>query len=120
MIGYRNVWYTFHPAEANVFLPVSLNSMAILENAFEDCYISQVHASFPSPNSNGSFSRLSQSIWSKQFKNVQLMTGKTYFYENESAKIRATHGMIFYKEMKLNEFLTHARELEKSMEGVLS
>jgi hypothetical protein len=25
--------------------------------------------------------------------------------------------MIYYKEMKLDEFLTHARELEKSMEG---
>ena len=119
VIGYRNVWYKFHPAEANVFLPVSLNSMAILENSFKDCYISQVNASFPSPNYDGPFSNLSQKIWSQQFKDVQLITGKTYFYENESPKIRSTHGMIFYKEMKLDEFLTHARQLEKSMEGSL-
>jgi glucosamine-6-phosphate deaminase len=119
VIGYRNVWYRFHPAEANVFLPVSLNSLAILENAFKDCYISQVHASFPSPHYDGPFSEMSQHIWSQQFKDVQLITGKTYFYENENLKVRATHGMIFYKEMPVNEFLTHARKLEKSMEGSL-
>ena len=119
VIGYRNVWYRFHPAEANVFLPVSLNSLAILENAFKDCYISQVHASFPSPHYDGPFSEMSQHIWSQQFKDVQLITGKTYFYENEDLKVRATHGMIFYKEMPVNEFLTHARKLEKSMEGSL-
>ncbi|RLD41300.1 MAG: glucosamine-6-phosphate isomerase [Bacteroidetes bacterium] len=117
VIGYRNVWYKFHPAEANVFLPVSLNSLAILENSFKDCYISQVNASFPSPYYDGPFSNLSQKIWSQQFKEVQLITGKSFFYENESHKIRATHGMIYYKEMKLKEFLTHARKLEKSMEG---
>ena len=117
VIGYRNVWYKFHPAEANVFLPVSLNSLAILENSFKDCYISQVNASFPSPYYDGPFSNLSQKIWSQQFKDVQLITGKSFFYENESHKIRATHGMIFYKEMELEEFLTHARKLEKSMEG---
>ena len=49
-------------------------------------------------------------------KRVQLILGKDFFYENESPKIRATHGMIFYKEMKLDEFLVQARELEKSME----
>jgi len=119
VIGYRNVWYKFHPAEANVFLPVSLNSMAILENSFKDCYISQVHASFPSPYYDGPFSNLSQSIWSQQFRDVQLVTGKSYFYENDSHKIRATHGMIYYKEMELEEFLTHARKLEQSMEGAL-
>jgi len=45
--------YKFHPAEANVFLPLSLNSLAVLENSFRDCYISQVNASFPSPNFDG-------------------------------------------------------------------
>jgi glucosamine-6-phosphate deaminase len=120
VIGYRNVWYKFHPAEANVFLPVSLNSLAILENSFKDCYISQVNASFPSPYYDGPFSNLSQKIWSQQFKDVQLITGKSFFYENESHKIRATHGMIYYKEMELEEFLTHARSLEKSMEGAFN
>ena len=117
IIGYRNVWYKFHPSEANVFTPVSLNSMAVLDWSFKNCYISQVDASFPSHDLDGPFSDLSQHVWVEQFKRVQLILGKDFFYENESPKIRATHGMIFYKEMSLNEFLRHARELEKSMEG---
>ncbi len=119
IIGYRNVWYKFHPAEANVFSLVSLNSMAVLDNSFKDCYISQVHASFPSYAYDGPFSDLSREIWAEQFKKVQLVLGKAFFYENGKPKIRATHGMIFYDEMKLDEFLLHARKLEKSMEGIL-
>lgn len=117
IIGYRNVWYKFHPSEANIFTPVSLNSMAVLNWSFRNCYISQVDASFPSYDLDGPFSDLSQQIWVEQFKRVQLVLGKDFFYENESPKIRSTHGMIYHKEMKLEEFLKHARELEKSIEG---
>jgi glucosamine-6-phosphate deaminase len=117
IIGYRNVWFKFHPSEANVFTPVSLNSMAILNWSFRNCYISQINASFPSYEFDGPFSDLSQKVWVDQFKRVQLILGKDFFYENESPKIRATHGMIYYKEMKTDEFLTFARKLEKSMEG---
>ena len=119
IIGYRNVWYKYHPSEANVFTPVSLNSMAVLNWSFKNCYISQVNASFPSYEFDGPFSDLSQKIWVEQFKRIQLNLGKDFFYENESPKIRATHGMIYYKEMKTDEFLMHARALEKSMEGDL-
>ncbi|HOE24763.1 MAG TPA: hypothetical protein PLT71_04570 [Bacteroidales bacterium] len=118
IIGYRNVWFKFRPSEANVFVPVSLNSMAVLNQSFRDCYISQVNASFPSPAYDGPFSHLSQQVWVEQYKQVQLILGKNFFYENESPKIRATHGMVYYKEMPVDEFLQHARELEKSVEGV--
>jgi glucosamine-6-phosphate deaminase len=117
IIGYRNVWYRFHPAEANVFTPVSLNSMAVLNWSFKNCYISQVDASFPSYELDGPFSDLSQQIWVDQFKRVQLVLGKDFFYDNESPKLRATHGMIFYREMDYDRFLKYARELEKNMEG---
>lgn len=117
IIGYRNVWYKFHPAEANVFTPVSLNSMAVLDWSFKNCYISQVDASFPSHDFDGPFSDLSQKIWVEQFKSVQLILGKDFFYDNESPKVRTTHGMIYHREMSLDEFLTQARELEKSIEG---
>ena len=119
VIGYRNVWFKFQPHEVNVFTPVSLNSMAVLDRSFKDCYISQVDAAFPSYELDGPFSDLSQKIWVEQFKKVQLVLGKDYFYEHESPKIRATHGMIFHKEMQLDEFLNQARELEESMEGAI-
>ena len=51
--GYRNVWYKFHPAEATHIVPVSLNAMGVFSNAFENCYLSQVDASFPSPKFDG-------------------------------------------------------------------
>jgi glucosamine-6-phosphate deaminase len=117
VIGYRNVWFRFIPSEANVFVPVSLNSMAVLNQSFRDCYVSQVNASFPSPAYDGPFSDLSQQVWVEQFKQVQLILGKDFFYENESPKVRGTHGMVYYKEMLLDEFLKHARELERSVEG---
>lgn len=116
--GYRNVWYRFHPAESEVIVPVSLNSMAVLDNAFTDCYMSQVDASFPSHMLDGKFSTLTQKIWVEQLKDIQLLLGKDYFYLNKSPKLRASHGLLYYKEMDVKVFLSHARDLEKSMEGV--
>ncbi len=117
--GYRNVWYRFHPAEINCIVPVSLNAMGIMEDAFTNSYLSQVDASFPSYQHDGKFSDLTKRIWVEQLKTVQLLTGKNYFYQHKSARVRTTHGLLFFKEMSLEEFLTHARELEKSMEGVV-
>ncbi|RLD86133.1 MAG: glucosamine-6-phosphate isomerase [Bacteroidetes bacterium] len=118
IIGYRNVWFKFHPAEATNFVPVSLNSLSVLDSAFTDCYLSQVEAPFPSYMLDGKFSTLAEKIWIGQLKDIQLVLGKNYFYENESPRIRATHGMLYFKQMDVNTFLAHARELEKSMEGV--
>jgi glucosamine-6-phosphate deaminase len=118
IIGYRNVWFKFHPAEATNFVPVSLNSLSVLDSAFTDCYLSQVEAPFPSYMLDGKFSTLAEKIWIGQLKDIQLVLGKNYFYENESPRVRATHGMLYFKEMTVSTFLDHARELEKSMEGV--
>ncbi len=117
ILGYRNVWYRFHPADADVIVPVSLNSLAILEEAFSDCYLSQVDAPFPSYMLDGKFSTLAREIWIQQMKHVQLLLGKTFFYENDLPRIRAAHGLLFFKEMDVDTFLEQARELEKSMEG---
>ncbi|UCH14717.1 MAG: PIG-L family deacetylase [Bacteroidales bacterium] len=117
--GYRNVWYRFHPAEANVIVPVSLNAMGVMKNAFSNCYLSQVDASFPSYQHDGKFSDLMQKIWVEQLKTIQYVLGKIYFYQHKSPRIRATHGLLFFKEMGTAEFLTYARQLEESMEGMV-
>jgi len=117
IIGYRNVWYKFHPADADVIVPVSLNSLSSLDNAFSNCYLSQVEASFPSYMLDGKFSHLAQKIWIEQLKQIQLLLGKNYFYENEHPRLRGSHGLVFFKEMDVKTFLSQARELEKSMEG---
>jgi len=117
--GYRNVWYRFHPAEANVIVPVSLNAMGVMDSAFTNSYLSQVDASFPSYQHDGKFSDLTKRIWVEQLKQIQLLVGKNTFYQSKSPRTRSTHGLLYFKEMKLDEFLTNARELEKSMEGVV-
>jgi len=117
--GYRNVWFRFEPSEVNMIVPVSLNSMAVIDHSFTDCYLSQVDASFPSYQLNGKFSTLSQKIWVEQLKDIQLLLGKDFFYQNQRPRVRAAHGLLFFKEMNVEEFLNQARELEKSMEGVI-
>ena len=115
--GYRNVWYRFHPAEVNVIVPCSINSMSVMNESFKDCYLSQVDASFPSYEHDGLFSTLTQKIWIEQMKSIQLLLGKNYFYENPHPRIRAAHGLILFREMGVDEFLKEARKLEKSIEG---
>lgn len=116
IIGYRNVWYRFHPSDANVFVPVSLNSMAILDNAFMNCFGSQKDASFPSYEYDGPFYRLAQRIQVEQYQMIKTCLGRDFFYSHESPRMRAAHGIIFLKSMNLEEFSQRAAELRKSME----
>ncbi len=115
IMAYRNVWYRFHPDDANVYAPVSLNSLAILQNSFRQCYLSQVDAAFPSPELNGPFCDLAQQIWVEQYKEIQLLLGKDFFYQNTHPLVRASHGLVFYRDLDLKEFLAQARDLEKAI-----
>ena len=115
--GYRNIWYRFHPAEANIFIPVSLNSMAILEDTFMNSYGSQKSASFPSWEYDGPFCRLAQKIQVDQFEKIRLCIGKDFFSKSTMPRFRAAHGLIFLKELTLKEFYDHSNELRKLTEN---
>lgn len=117
--GYRNVWFKFHPADINVIAPISLNALDVLDKSFTDCYLSQVNASFPSYEMDGKFSALAQKTWVDQLNQIQLLLGKDFFYTHKNAKVRASHGLLYFKEMSVEEFLREARDLEKSMEGMI-
>jgi glucosamine-6-phosphate deaminase len=119
IIGYRNVWFKFEPHEVNVIVPVSLGDMSVMEDSFANCYLSQVNASFPSYAHNGKFSTVAKRIWVNQLDAIQLLLGKNYFYLHERAKVRSSHGLVFFRDMNVEEFLATARELEKSIEGML-
>ncbi len=116
--GYRNVWYRFDSAEANLMFPVSLNSMAVLRDTFMTCYLSQKEASFPSYEFDGPFCDLTQKIWVDQHATMELTLGKDFWYQNEQSHLRATHGLVFLKEMTVADFLSQARSLEESIEGI--
>ncbi len=118
IIGYRNVWFRYNPWDVEVIVPVSMNSLAVLDKSFTDCYLSQVNASFPSYQLDGKFSELTQRVWMEQHKQIQLLLGKNFFYENESPLLRATHGLIYMRELNVKEFLREANLLGKSVEGL--
>ncbi len=114
--GYRNVWYRFHPAEANIYVPVSLNSFAILENTFMKSFSSQKGASFPSWEYDGPFHRLVQKIQVEQYNVLRECLGKDYFLKHPHPRIRAAKGILFLRELSLDEFYKHTRELKKVTE----
>jgi glucosamine-6-phosphate deaminase len=116
--GYRNVWYRFHPSEANIFVPVSLNMFSIMQSAFMNSFISQKDASFPSYEHDGPFSELAQKIQVEQYQKIKICLGREWFNENPSALIRATRGLVFLKEMSLPEFYQSSRELRKALEDI--
>ena len=116
--GYRNVWFRFHPASANIYVPVSLNSLAILQNAFMESFSSQKTASFPSPELDGPFCDVARKIQVDQYLKIKTCLGRSFFINNEHPRLRATHGMVFIKEMTPAEFFEHSMELKKSTENV--
>ena len=115
--GYRNVWFKFQPTDANIFVPVSLNSMAIMKETFKYCFQSQVDAPFPSHEFNGPFSGLAQTIQVQQHQDMKRVMGRDFWYENAHPRVRAAHGLVYLKEMELEEFYTRARELQKVTES---
>ncbi|MBN1302780.1 MAG: glucosamine-6-phosphate deaminase [Melioribacteraceae bacterium] len=116
--GYRNVWYRFHPAEANIYVPVSLGSFSITEDSFMYSFGSQKDASFPSWEYDGPFSRLAQRIQVEQYKTIRTCLGDDFFINNENRRVKAAKGMIYLKELSLDEFFDHSRELRKLTENV--
>ena len=118
--GYRNVWENFHPSEINSMIPVSLNSIAILNNAFMSCFGSQREASFPSYKHEGPFSELSQKIWVKQYRDIKICLGHNYFSQNPHPRLRATHGMLYLKKISLEEFYDHSVKIKEYTEGAFN
>lgn len=116
--GYRNVWQRFHPSEGHIFIPVSLNSLAILDNAFMNCFGSQREASFPSYEYDGPFSRLAQKIWVEQYQQIKVCLGRDFFGQNPHPRLRATHGMVYLQKMSLQEFYQRCSELKKYAENL--
>jgi glucosamine-6-phosphate deaminase len=116
ILGYRNVWYRFHPSEANIYVPVSLNMFAVMQNAFINAFGSQREASFPSYECDGPFSVLAQQVQVHQYQMLKTCLGRQFFNEHPSPLIRATRGFVFLRRMNLQEFYSHARELREITE----
>jgi glucosamine-6-phosphate deaminase len=115
--GYRNVWYRFHPSEADLMVPVSLNMFSLLQSAFMNGFVSQKEASFPSHELDGPFSVLAQKIQVEQYEMLKTCIGSSYFHEHPSPLVRATRGLVFLKKLSLQEFYSIAREIRQKTES---
>ena len=113
--GYRNVWCRYEPYEANQFIPVSLMSMAVMQQTFLKSFLSQAEASFPSYEFDGPFSELAQKVQVEQYLQLLTLLGRGFFYQSKDSRIRSTRGMIFLKKMTLDQFYAHSRALQKSI-----
>ena len=115
--GYRNIWYRYKPAEADVIVPVSLNTMSLMHSSFMNCFGSQSAASFPSYEHDGPFSELAQKIQVEQYAMVKTFLGKDFFLRHSHPRLRGARGLIFLKDMSLVEFYEKVRELRKLTEA---
>lgn len=116
--GYRNVWYRFDAAEADVYIPVSLNMLTLQHQSFMSSYTSQKNASFPSHELEGPFSLLAQRIQVDQYEQLATLLGREFFYEHERPLVRATRGITFLRTMSLDEFFSHSRALRAQAEAL--
>ena len=91
---------------------------SLQHSAFENAYISQKEASFPSHAYDGPFSELAQKIQVEQYQMVKTCLGRKYFYEHPSALIRATRGMVFLKRMSPDGLFSLSGKLRKSLENL--
>jgi glucosamine-6-phosphate deaminase len=115
--GYRNVWYRFRPCEADLIIPVSLNTMSLMHSSFMNCFGSQSAASFPSHEHDGPFSELAQKIEVEQYAMIKTCLGKEFFLQHPHPRLRGARGLIFLKDMALDEFYVRVRELKKLTEA---
>lgn len=102
--GYRNIWSKFHISDVNMIVPVSLNSFAVLNNMFNNCFVSQKSASFPSYEYEGTFSDLAQRIWVEQHQQLITLLGNDFFYDSKNQLLRRTYGSLYMREMTHKEF----------------
>jgi len=116
--GYRNVWFRFHPSEANLYVPVSLNMLSVMESAFLNTFVSQREASFPSYAHDGPFCELAQRIQVEQYQMLKTCLGKAWFAEHSSPIIRGARGFVFLREMNSDQFRQTARSLRKAAEDL--
>jgi len=117
VLGYRNVWYRFHPAEANLYVPTSLTHLNDMDACFDTCFNTQRTAAFPSYELDAPFSKLARKIQCKQFEMVKTLLGEEFFVTSADHGLRACRGIVFLKEMSLSEFYAWSEQLKQWIEA---
>jgi glucosamine-6-phosphate deaminase len=105
--GYRNVWYRFHPAETNSYVPVSLNMFSTLDSAFRNAFVSQKDAF--QPEYDGRFPPVQRSVTSTT--HAEMLPRPQYFYSIRAAD--PPRADLFFKK-RLAGILRHSEGLKNT------
>jgi len=115
--GYRNVWYRFDTFEATCVVPLSMMMISSAEHMFLNSFESQKFAEFPGPEVEGPFSDMARKVQTEQYHVLKQCMGKGWFHEHDSPLIRATRGLIYFKEMNVPELAEWSRSLKEHTDG---
>jgi len=115
--GYRNVWFRFEPYEVSTIIPVSLQTISTLNNMFLNCFESQKDAEFPAYEIQGPFCAMSQKVHVEQYGIVETCLGYEWFHKHPSPLMRATRGLVFLREMSVNQLQEETIALRKQTEN---
>jgi glucosamine-6-phosphate deaminase len=115
--GYRNVWFRFEPFEVSTIIPVSLQTISTLNHMFLNAFESQRDAEFPAYEIQGPFCAMSQKVQVEQYDIIETCLGYEWFHKHPSPLIRATRGLVFLREMSVEQLLAESRALRKQTEN---
>merc|ERR1712151_61977 len=115
--GYRNVWFRFEPHEVSTIVPVSLQTISTLNHIFLSSFESQRDAEFPAHEIQGPFCDMSQRVQVQQYDMIETCLGYDWFHKHPSPLIRATRGLVFLREMSVDQMLKESRALRKQTEN---
>jgi len=116
--GYRNVWFRFEPHEVSTIIPVSLQTISTLNHMFLNSFESQRDAEFPAYEIEGPFCAMSQRVQVQQYDMIETCLGYEWFHKHESPLIRATRGLVFLREMTVQQLLAESRALRQQTENI--
>ncbi|CAE8635894.1 unnamed protein product [Polarella glacialis] len=114
--GYRNVWFRFEPHEVSTIIPVTLQTISTLNHMFLNSFESQRDAEFPAHEIQGPFCAMSQRVQVQQYGMIEECLGYGWFHKHPSPLIRASRGLVFLKEMTVEECLAESRALRRQTE----
>lgn len=115
--GYRNVWFRFEPFEVSTIVPVSLQTISTLNHMFLSSFESQRDAEFPAYEIQGPFCKMSQKVQVEQYEMIECALGYQWFHKHPSPLIRATRGLVFMREMSVEQLMEESRGLRRQAEN---
>merc|ERR1712167_540518 len=104
------------PHEVSSIIPVSLQTIAVLNQMFLSSFESQRDAEFPAYEIQGPFCAMSQRVQVEQYDILETCLGYEWFHKHDSPLIRAARGMVFLSEMSVKQLAEESRALRKQAE----